>query len=85
MKFSLETVSLCPECLKPLSAVYSTAGDNVWLEKTCPDHGSFRTLVWRGPPSLEEWTGGVLCEPPFTPADNCPLSCGACHSHDRYG
>lgn len=85
MTLRRETTSLCPECLRPLPARYEPEGDCLWMEKTCPDHGSFRTLVWRGPPSLEEWSGGVLPSPPFALPENCPLDCGSCPPHDGFG
>ena len=40
------TISVCPECLKRLPAVITEQDGQVYMEKTCPDHGPFRTLIW---------------------------------------
>jgi len=60
-------------------------GDEVWLERTCPEHGEVRALVWRGPPGYDEWrragTGPSCCDPAENP--DCPTACGLCESHVR--
>ena len=43
-----ETESLCPECLKVIPAKKIAENDNVYLEKTCPEHGHYKVLIWRG-------------------------------------
>ena len=60
----IETV--CPVCLRKVGAVRTTAGDEVAIEGDCPEHGPWRTPIWRGPPSLAEWapsarTGSLDC------------------------
>ena len=40
--------SLCPHCLKRVSARRITEGNNVYLHRTCPEHGDIeKVLVWR--------------------------------------
>jgi len=79
------TSSLCPECLRALPATLTTEGDEVWMARTCPDHGPARTLVWRGPPEYESWrragSGPSCCDPPANP--DCPTACGLCAGHAR--
>ena len=43
-----ETKSLCPECLISIPAEKIAEDDKVYLVKTCPDHGTFKTIIWRG-------------------------------------
>ena len=80
MKHLHTTKSICPVCTRQLDAAIVQKGDDVYLEKTCPDHGPFSALIWRG--------GGV----PYTawgserPADippDCPNSCGLCPGHGQ--
>ncbi|HOT24118.1 MAG TPA: DUF5714 domain-containing protein [Thermoleophilia bacterium] len=77
------TTSLCPVCLRRLPATLVRSGEEVWLERTCPDHGETRALVWRGPPDYDEWcqagAGRSCCDPPENPA--CPTACGLCEGH----
>lgn len=82
-----ETLSLCPECLSRIPAKRVDNGGNVYLEKTCPEHGSFETLIWRGDgTSYLDWARNSQ-EPagPFehiTPVGSgCPYDCGLCPGH----
>lgn len=83
------TQSVCPECLTPIAAELvaeiAAEGDNVYLDKTCAEHGSSRTIVWRGAPDFSGW---MRCKTPAHPtAPNtpiergCPLDCGLCPDH----
>ena len=50
------TYSLCPVCLTRISASIVNRENDYHLEKSCPEHGAFSTVIWRGnAPSLEEW------------------------------
>jgi len=79
------TTSLCPHCLRRLPAAVVRRGDEVWLERTCPEHGEVRALVWRGPPDYDEWrragSGPSCCDPAENP--DCPTACGLCAGHAR--
>ena len=48
-EYFARTASVCPVCLKTLEA-YKTVGNDgfVYLEKTCPEHGHYKTLIWEG-------------------------------------
>lgn len=48
MKHLHATKSICPVCARQLDAAIVQKGDDVYLEKTCPDHGPFSALIWRG-------------------------------------
>jgi len=79
------TASLCPECLALIPARLVPHGDEVFLEKRCPDHGAFQTPVWRGEPAFESWRCPRRTEPtgqPRAPAGRgCPFACGLCPDH----
>ncbi len=83
------TESVCPVCLRRLAADRIAEGDNVYLDKTCPAHGNFRTILWRGLPSYESWA--VRNQPPSRPpvcatniARGCPFDCGLCPDHRQH-
>jgi hypothetical protein len=42
------TESVCPVCLKKLDAVIVTDGNESFMEKNCSEHGTFRTIIWKG-------------------------------------
>ena len=50
------TTSVCPICLRRVPAVRVRRQGQYYLEKTCPEHGDFSTLLWQGSQPLEEWT-----------------------------
>ncbi len=80
-----ETKSLCPICLNVIPASKVSERDNVYLEKTCPDHGEFKTIIWRGAPTYQEWGMGenaAGAEVRQTQSTyNCPHDCGLCPGH----
>lgn len=82
------TESLCPVCLERLPARRTAEGDDVYLEKLCPEHGAFRTIIWRGPPSFPSWVGPAKqpSRPPSSTdsARGCPFDCGLCPGHRQH-
>lgn len=40
-----QTRSLCPQCRQTLDATVFARNDEVYMEKTCPEHGDFEVLV----------------------------------------
>ncbi|MEJ2718288.1 MAG: radical SAM protein, partial [Deltaproteobacteria bacterium] len=80
-----ETQSLCPECLRPVSAIRFQHGSDVYLRKTCPEHGEFQVVLWRGDPSFSTWVREKIPWHPDNPATSvdrgCPFDCGLCPSH----
>ena len=84
-----QTESICPVCLERLPAQRVARGDNVYLEKTCPRHGHFSTVVWRGLASYEAWGAATheAAPPPVceTSQDRgCPFDCGLCPEHRQH-
>ncbi|HNR01980.1 MAG TPA: radical SAM protein [Anaerolineaceae bacterium] len=79
------TRSVCPVCLKGIPARRVQYGDNVYLEKNCPQHGFYRTILWRGSPVYTDWKREKIPnhpEKPFTSVEaGCPYDCGLCPEH----
>jgi 7,8-dihydro-6-hydroxymethylpterin dimethyltransferase len=82
------TESVCPECLAriPAARVMYDGGD-VYLEKDCPDHGHFKTIIWRGLPAFTSWVKPKIPtypKNPFTEVKRgCPYDCGLCAEHKQ--
>ncbi|AET66940.1 putative Fe-S oxidoreductase [Desulfosporosinus orientis DSM 765] len=79
------TESLCPECLQRIPAQRVVQGETVYLVKRCPEHGEYRTLLWRGSPQWDSWLRPTIPTPPrecFTQVERgCPFDCGLCKEH----
>ena len=87
-----KTMSVCPVCLARIPAVKTVGEDgNIYLEKKCWEHGSFKTLIWGG--DLESYIGWAAGDSnaPVTPVRareaerGCPNDCGLCQNHERDG
>ncbi|MGD9949890.1 MAG: radical SAM (seleno)protein TrsS [Desulfobulbus sp.] len=82
------TASLCPVCLKRIAAIREQQGDAVYLLKRCPEHGTFRTVIWRGSVPFSTWLRPKKASTPrqaFTAVDRgCPFDCGLCPSHGQH-
>lgn len=80
-----QTESVCPKCLARIPAQRVLDGENVYLEKQCDVHGSFRTIIWRGRPSLSDWQRTKIPAFPQYPLHvaerGCPYDCGLCPHH----
>ena len=80
--------SVCPVCLKTIPAHHETTGHETYLVKECPEHGPFRTIVWRGQPGFEEWSRPKIPSQPKTPftrvEQGCPYDCGLCDAHRQH-
>ncbi len=81
-KILRKTYSVCPVCLKRIPAVHASYGNEVYLEKTCPQHGDFSAVIWRGLRDMESWRGDL---PPIAAGENenCPHGCGLCPEHQQ--
>lgn len=82
-----ETGSVCPVCLRRIPARLVRLGDEVRLEKDCPNHGFFEAVIWKGLPDIRSWSrpktpfsGGFRIEPE---GSGCPYDCGLCPSHNQ--
>jgi len=82
------TASLCPVCLRRVPAVREQQGAAVYLVKHCPQHGNFRTVIWRGPVDFSTWLRPKTPSMPqlsFTAVDQgCPFDCGLCPEHGQH-
>ena len=77
------TQSLCPVCLKRINAQLVKWGKHVYMVKQCPEHGEFRTLIWRGDAvDFADWSRPKIPSQPLhchTQVENqCPFDCGLC-------
>ena len=84
------TTSLCPECTAKLEAVLSEEDGKVIMEKTCPEHGEFRDVIYSDVKlylKMEEWSFGDnrgLENPAIPDATRCPDQCGLCSIHTSH-
>lgn len=79
--------SLCPECRKVIPAEILEKDGRVIMEKTCPEHGFVRDLVYSNAAlykKAERWTyedGDGILNPQVAGAKVCPDDCGVCDLH----
>ena len=80
------TESVCPICLRRIAAERTAEDDAVYLRKECPEHGVWKTVIWRGLASYASWGGGTRT--PSRPKvcgsavdQGCPFDCGLCPDH----
>lgn len=84
------TQSLCPECSGIIEAFLSEEAGKVVMEKSCPEHGFFRDIVYSDAKlyyKMEEWSFGDNrgVENPAVPdAQECPTDCGLCSMHSSH-
>lgn len=82
-----KTESVCPECLARIPAARVLHGEDVYLEKSCPEHGDFSTIIWRGQPALSSWVRPKNPSFPKNPFSEikrgCPYDCGLCPHHQQ--
>lgn len=82
------TESVCPDCLATVPACRYAEGDTVYLEKTCPEHGTTCTPIWRGLASYFEWNKSPrnrsrIARPATEVHEGCPRDCGLCPDHQQ--
>ncbi len=87
-KIDYFTKSLCPECLRIISArVYEDDG-RVMISKTCPDHGEFVDVYWGDAgmfrKAMKYAHDGRGIETNITEYKTCPFSCGLCWNHKSH-
>lgn len=79
------TESVCPECLARIPAERVQRGADILLRKTCPAHGPFETILWRGDPAYADWARPkrpAFPRAPLTAVEQgCPFDCGLCPDH----
>jgi uncharacterized radical SAM superfamily Fe-S cluster-containing enzyme len=82
-----ETQSLCPVCLIPIAAAKRTVGKDVYLDKTCPEHGRFTVQIGKDAHRFFDKTFDVPGKP-FRPVTefhgDCGADCGWCEAHRQH-
>ncbi|MBV4418147.1 radical SAM protein [Clostridium tyrobutyricum] len=80
-----ETESICPCCLKKISAKKILKHNKVYMEKYCHEHGKFTTIIWDGSIPLNSWVRNkkraYINYPNTTVNKGCPYDCGLCSEH----
>jgi len=73
------TWSICPVCMKRLPAERVQKGNEIFLQKTCEEHGPFSTIIWRGHYDFNEWIRSA--DEGESGLTACPDACGLCSDH----
>ena len=84
----MQTQSLCPICLQKLDAFIVEEDNKALMLKTCLEHGSFETVLWRGITPMGEWIRTkerAYIKNPITSVEKgCPFDCGLCSAHRQH-
>ncbi|MDD4128081.1 MAG: radical SAM protein, partial [Methanomicrobium sp.] len=81
------TKGLCPECGAVLPADIIEENDQIWIVRTCPEHGRFKNLYWsdakmyRRFDAYDSVGSGIENPQKCASEDECPLACGICNNH----
>jgi uncharacterized radical SAM superfamily Fe-S cluster-containing enzyme len=79
------TRSVCPVCLRQIEASRVVRGNDLYLVKTCPEHGRSETIIRRGDLLTVSFIPDRIPahpENPNTAVDKgCPYDCGLCAEH----
>lgn len=83
---TMQTKSLCPECLKVIDAEVYEENGQILMRKACPEHGTFRDVYWSDAALYKKFArfahDGTGLENPMTERDmGCPYDCGLCPDH----
>ncbi|WP_420828901.1 radical SAM (seleno)protein TrsS [Desulfobulbus rhabdoformis] len=82
------TSSVCPVCMQRVAAIREQQGNTVYQVKRCPEHGTFRTVIWRGSIPFSSWLRPKKPSAPlqaFTEVhQGCPYDCGLCPDHGQH-
>ena len=82
------TTSLCAHCKRSVPAEIRRRGDQVFMDKRCPEHGAAEVMIV----SSAAWYEQTMAEPPVLAAppvvkrevhQGCPYDCGPCTSHEQ--
>lgn len=84
-----ETKSLCPECLQVISAELIEENNNIYIVKTCPNHGEFKDIYWSDfelYKRVMNWDilGEGILNPRTGRNSGCPFDCGLCPNHKSH-
>lgn len=83
-----QTKTLCPECLKILTADIFEREGKVWIRKRCEEHGEFTDLYYGDYgmylKAMKWQHDGKGIKNPNTKFEGCPMSCGLCNQHKSH-
>jgi len=92
-KYYTKTKSVCPECLKTITAEIVEEDDMIWMKKNCSEHGDFKDKLSSSAKyykwthyGTDEWSflkNGDANPPDIESTDErgCPHNCGLCDQH----
>jgi uncharacterized radical SAM superfamily Fe-S cluster-containing enzyme len=87
MNIIRKTKSVCPHCLGTLPATVYDKDGEVYMHKTCPEHGEFDVYLWPDAQRYRWFCGFTFPTLPRTPqtsaSTECPQNCGLCPGHKR--
>ncbi|MHC1597094.1 MAG: tetraether lipid synthase Tes [Methermicoccaceae archaeon] len=80
------TKSLCPVCKRLLDSDVVAEDGQVFLEKSCPEHGFFRDVYWSDLEMFLKFDkyfcdGNGVENPQRKSVKGCPFDCGLCENH----
>jgi 7,8-dihydro-6-hydroxymethylpterin dimethyltransferase len=83
------TLSLCPVCLKRIDAKIIFQGKNVFMQKTCSEHGYFKVLVSSDKDYYQRCrnylkAGDMPLKFNTQVHYGCPYDCGLCTDHEQH-
>lgn len=75
-----KTRSICPVCGKQILARQVKRDGDIYMDKTCEEHGEFSAVLWRGSVRFDQWKGNAK---QLQDDENlgCPSNCGICEDH----
>ena len=82
------TVSICSRCHRSLAASVQERASRVFLTRTCPEHGRFRTLIasdaeWYHWAQRQTSPTLLLRQHQTEVRKGCPFDCGVCPEHQQ--
>lgn len=84
----MHTESLCPICLSKLEAFIVEEKDRTLMLKTCLEHGTFETILWRSKTPMREWMRtkerAYIKNHITQVTHGCPYDCGLCSAHRQH-
>lgn len=83
----IETDALCPICLKTIPATKIKKGQDIFLERTCPEHGYFSDKIAKDAKRFFDKTFDVVGKefnPVTTFSGECGRDCGWCDKHRQH-
>lgn len=81
--------SLCPTCRRLLKSTETIESGSVYISRTCPEHGEFKTIVTS---DSKYWTDSLKYDRPGSKPlvysssveRGCPNDCGICSAHKQH-